>query len=415
MGTFASAYAFYTPLLQDRKKSAKYRLDVSEAKSPIRGTTGMELSIGKRELLRGLARTHAVADRKSSMPILSNVLVSADDDGVLRLAATDLYLAVNASSEAKVRRPGSVALSARTFFDIVKSLPDAEVKLATDKNYALQLRSGKIKFRIPGMPGEDFPPLPSPGEAKFSEISAASLSQLIGLTQYSMSSDDTRPHLSGALFESDKKTVRMVTTDGHRLSKAELKADEGTESFSMLVPQKGIAELKRLIDDVRGEKKSGDGQPTIGVATLSGSAFFRSQGVALSVKLTDEQFPPYSKVIPQSHQRRVVALREALVDSLRRISLVASDKSGGVRLSLEPGNLHIVSENPDVGEGSEELEVDFSGEPLTVGFNARYLLEALSALPDDEVLVELGGELDPGVIKPVSDNRFVGVVMPMRI
>jgi DNA polymerase-3 subunit beta len=346
------------------------------------------------------------------MPILSNVLLSADEEGNLRLLATDLYLAVNAHVDAKVKQPGSVALSARTLFEIVKNLPEGEVKVSVDKNHAMQLRSGKIKFRIPGMPGEDFPPLPSPGSSTFSEIDAGLLAQLIVLTQYSMSSDDTRPHLAGTLFECDAKLARMVTTDGHRLSKAEAPV-EGAASFSMLVPQKGVAELKRLIEDARGEKKGE--RVTLGVASVGGSAFFRGNDVMLSVKLADEQFPPYAKVIPQSSSRRVVAARELLVDSLKRISLVASDKSGGVRFILDAGRLEIVSENPDVGEGSEELEVDFAGEKLSIGFNARYLLDALSALPDDEVALELGGELDPGVIKPVGDTRFVGVIMPMRI
>jgi DNA polymerase-3 subunit beta len=387
----------------------------------------MELSISKKDFLRGLARTHAVADRKSSMPILSNVLLSADDSGLLRFAATDLYLAVSASAEANIKRGGTVALSARTLFDIVKNLPEGEVKLAVDKQNAVLLRSGKIKFRIPGMPGEDFPALPSAGEGSFCELDVNLLTQLIGLTQYSMSSDDTRPHLAGSLFECDGKSVRMVTTDGHRLSKAEALFDTNTK-FSILVPQKGIAELKRLLEDAKSERRapvrersaeraelSPDEPVTVGVATVGGNAFFRGQDVQLSVKLADEQFPPYAKVIPQSHSRRVVCSRELLVDSLRRISLVASDKSGGVRLALEPGKLEIVSENPDVGEGSEELDVDFVGEKVAIGFNARYLLEALSAMPDDEVVLELGGELDPGVIKPLTDTRFVGVIMPMRI
>jgi DNA polymerase-3 subunit beta len=386
------------------------------------GTSIMELSISKKDLLRGLTRTHAVADRKSSMPILSNVLLSADEAGALRFAATDLYLAVSATSEAKVKRAGSVAISARTLFDIVKNLPEGEVKLALDKNHAVQLRSGKIKFRIPGMPGEDFPPLPSPGSATFADFDASLLSQLISLTQYSMSTDDTRPHLAGTLFECDGKAVRMVTTDGHRLSKAEAKSDTNS-SFVMLVPGKGIAELKRVLEDVRSEKSKPPAEgkiasperASVGVATVGGNAFFRGQDVVLSVKLADEQFPPYSKVIPQSHSRRVVVARELLVDALKRISLVASDKSGGVRLVIEAGKLEIISENPDVGEGSEELDVDYAGERLAIGFNARYVLEALSAVPEDEVALELGGELDPGVIRPVGATEFVGVIMPMRI
>ena len=374
----------------------------------------MELSIGTAELLRGLARTHAVADRKSSMPILSNVLLSADTEGVLRFAATDLYLAVSASAPANVKKPGSIALAARTLFDIVKNLPEGEVKLAVDKNHAAQLKCGKIQFRIPGMPGEDFPPLPSPGETEFANLEASLLGELIGLTKHAMSSDDTRPHLAGTLFESESERVRMVTTDGHRLSKAEGQAQGG--SFSMLVPAKGIGELKRLIEDVRADKtRPADEAPAVQIATAGGNAFFKGADILLSVKLADESFPPYSKVIPSSHSREVVVSRESLISSLKRISLVASDKSGGIRLKLEPGKLQIISENPDVGEGSEELDVDFSGDELAIGFNARYLLDALSSLPEDEVALELGGELDPGVIKPVGNTDYVGVIMPMRI
>lgn len=376
----------------------------------------MELSISKKNFLRGLARTHAVADRKSSMPILSNILLSTDGKSTLRLAATDLYLGVNASSEAKVAKEGTVAVPARTLFDIIKNLPEGEVTLAVGTNHAVEIRCGKVRFKIPGMPGEDFPSLPSPGESKFADLEIDTLSELISRTQYSMSTDDTRPHLAGALFEGDGKNVRMVTTDGHRLSKAEKKATGSSLNFSMLIPSKGIGELRRLLDDAKGDKQKGDDAPmTLGIASVSGNAFFRRDGVQLSVKLADEQFPPYSKVIPQQQDRRVVLSRALFSEALRRIALVASDKSGGVRLGIEEGKLRITSENPDVGEGSEELDVDFAGKPVTIGFNAKYVLDVLAALPDNEIALELGGELEPGVIKPAQDASFVGVIMPMRI
>jgi len=379
----------------------------------------MELTIQKREFLRGLARTHGVADRKSSMPILSNVLLTTEEDGTLRLAATDLYLGVTATVPAQIAKGGSVAVSARTLFDIVKNLPEGEVGWTVDANHASQIQCGKVKYRIPGMPGDDFPPLPSPGRADFVDLDAESVADLVGKTQYSMSSDDTRPHLSGALFEGDGKLVRMVTTDGHRLSKAECKLENGEAlSFSMLVPNKGVGELKRLVEDVRADAKKADDEapPHIAVATSGGNAFFKGRDVLLSVKLADEQCPPYSKVIPQQQSRRVLIPRQPFLDSLRRISLVSNDKSGGVRIAVEAGVLRIVSENPDVGEGSEELDIDYAGEPVTIGFNARYLLDVLGALSDDEVALELSGELDPGVIKPGGDTTdFVGVVMPMRI
>jgi DNA polymerase-3 subunit beta len=378
----------------------------------------MELTISKKSFLRGLARTHGVADRKSSMPILSNILLSTDSTNSLRLSSTDLYLGVTAMAEAEVKAGGSIAVSARTLFDIVKNLPEGTIQWTVGAGHSAEIRCGKVKYRIPGMPGDDFPPLPSPGRSEFVELPADDVADLIAKTHFSMSTDDTRPHLAGALFEGDGKTVRMVTTDGHRLSKAEHRyTGDSMLNFAMLVPNKGIGELKRLVDDLRAEQKKGEGEPArVGVTHVGGNAFFRGSDVLLSVKLADEQFPPYARVIPQQQKRRVVCARQPLVDSLRRISLVANNKSGGVQFSVEPGLLHIVSENPDVGEGSEDLDVDFAGEPVTIGFNARYLLDVLGALNEDEVALELSGELDPGVIKPVGDAAsFVGVVMPMRI
>jgi DNA polymerase-3 subunit beta len=379
----------------------------------------MELTISKKSFLRGLARTHGVADRKSSMPILSNILLSAEGTTHLRLAATDLYLGVDALADGQVTRGGTVAVSARTLFDIVKNLPEGEVTWTTTDGHA-EIRCGKVRYKIPGMPGEDFPLLPNPGNSEFASIDAETVGELIAHTQYSMSTDDTRPHLAGALFEGDGKIVRMVTTDGHRLSKAEIRLPDGSPmlNFTMLVPNKGILELKRLIEDARGDRSKTDDSPILlGVATTGGNAFFRREGIQLSVKLADEQFPPYAKVIPQQQSRRVIVNRSAFVEALKRISLVASDKSGGVRLGIEAGTLRITSENPDIGEGSEELDIDYASDPLTIGFNAKYVLDVLTSLTSDEVALELSGELDPGVIRPVGQERldFVGVIMPMRI
>lgn len=378
----------------------------------------MELTISKRDFLKGLARTHSVADRKSSVPMLSNILLTTENTDTLRLSATDLYLGVSAAAPAQVKAGGTMAVSARTLFDIVKNLPAGEITWTLGPNHGAEIRCGRVRYRIPGMPGDDFPPLPSSGQTEFTELDAEVVGRLITLTHYSMSTDDTRAHLASTLFQGDGKLVRMVTTDGHRLSKAEQRLPNGALlNFSMLVPARGIAELRRLIEDAKSDRPKGDDSPIpIEVAQLGGNAFFRRAGVQLSVKLADEQFPPYDKVIPQKQTRRVVASRIQLVEALKRISLVSTDKGYGVRLMLEPGLLRIVSENPDVGEGSEELEVDCEGDPVAIGFNARYLLDVLAALSDDEVALELSGELDPVVLRPISQSLdFVGVVMPMRI
>jgi DNA polymerase-3 subunit beta len=377
----------------------------------------MQLTISKRELVRGLSRTQSVADRKSSMPILSNILLSTDGNKALRFASTDLYLSVTASAAAAVEAQGTVALPARTLFDIARQLPEGDVTIRALDLHAAEIRVGKVRFKIPGQPGKDFPSLPSPGKAEFADLPADDLGRLIALTHYSMSTDDTRPHLAGALLVGDGKILRMVTTDGHRLSKAEHKHEGGSMlSFEMLVPAKGVHELKRLAEEAKSSAPKGEeGSARIGLATSGGHAFFKQRDELLSVKLADEQFPPYNKVIPKQQDRRVVIPRARLVEALKRISLVASDKSGSVRFHVAPGALRIGSENPDVGEGSEELDVDYAGEAVEIGFNARYLLDALGALAEDDVAIELGGALDPGVIKPVGTTDFIGVIMPMRI
>jgi len=378
----------------------------------------MQITLQKRDFLRGLARTHGVADRKSSMPILSNVLLDASADHGLRLSATDLYLGMSSVVPAEVVVPGVVAVAARTLFEIVKNLPAGEVKLTVGENQSAEIRCGKVVYRIPGMPGEDFPPLPNPEGAESVAVRVALLSELVALTQYSMSTDDTRPHLAGALFAADDGVIRMVTTDGHRLSKAEhhLPTDAPKPSFSMLVPHRGVGELRRLLDDAKADSKAGSEAPVLDIVQTGGHAFFGYADTMLSVKLADEQFPPFEKVIPQSQTKRVVTARNRLIEALKRISLVANDKSGGVQLSLEPGVLKIQSQNPDVGEGSEEVDVDYDGDKLSIGFNARYMLDVLGALTHDEVALGLSGELDPCVIRPVGDGvDFAGVIMPMRI
>jgi DNA polymerase III subunit beta len=378
----------------------------------------MQLVISKKELARAVGRTYSIADKKATIPILSNILLSTEGANSLRFAATDLYLSVYTTAHVDIVSGGSVAVSARTFFEIARNLPDSDVTLIGEDPRALEIRSGKVRYKIPAMSGEDFPALPSPGTAVFYELDGEMLAKLIGLTNYAMSSDDTRPHLASMLFEGEAKVLRMVATDGHRLSKAECKLVDSRElmNFRMLIPAKGVIELKRLIEDNLAEKAKGeDKKVAIAVASSGGNAYFRGDNLMLSAKLNTEDFPPYAKVIPQTQDKRVIIDRLLLLDCLKRIALVAKEKSGVVRFHLEPGRLKIDSESHDIGEGAEEIEIDYDGEPIVIGFNARYMQEAIAPIVEDEIVLELGAELDPGVIRPSGPTDFVGVVMPMRI
>lgn len=383
----------------------------------------MEFIVSKREFVKGLARVQNVADKRSAMPILTNVLIASDGKGSLRLAATDLLLSVSCMVPADVRKGGSVALPARALFDMVKALPEGDVQIVVGSNFSARVSGGRRRFELVGMPGEDFPQLPSADKAELREMPVDALCELIALSAFSMSNDDTRPHLAGALLESDEKGLRMVTTDGHRLSKAERPtSSEGIAAQSLLIPAKGVHELKRLLDEVKAETKGSGADAnanTVSIGKAGANLFIKREGTTLAVKLVEATFPSYQQVIPSSIERVARISRSGLLEALRAVSLVAADRTSGVKLQFSNGKVVITSENPDVGAGTDELEIDYQGGDLTVGFNSRYLIEALSALGSDEVRLELSGELDPGMVKPgaptAGGTDFVGVIMPMRI
>lgn len=383
----------------------------------------MHVVVSKRDLLRVLSRCQGVADKKSTMPVLGNVLLEVDGPDQLRLAATDLYLAVSGRIRAQVDKGGSIAIGARELFERVKMMPEGQVAIATTDGAATTIRAvgASRRYTLHGIPGEDFPQLPQ-AEAGAQQLSLPvdTLAQLIAGTHFSISTDETRLHLNSALFEWDGDRVRMVTTDGHRLSKMELRVPGETATASMLIPLKGVLELKRLCDEARSEAGK-EGAPDVSTLELCQSgpnAFFQLAGFSFSVKLVDAQFPPYQQVIPEATERAVRAPRIPFADALRAVSLAASDRTGGVKLGVAAGKMRIESESPEAGEGFDEIQVDYGGPSVTIGFNARYFLDVLGAMDDDEVVVGVSGELDPAVIKPATESTersYLAVIMPMRI
>jgi len=378
----------------------------------------MHVIVSKKDLVPVLERCQGVADRKSTMPVLGNVLLEVGGPNELRLAATDLILAVRGKVTAKVEQGGSVAVGARDLVERVRNMPDGEIGISTTANAATTLRAvgSARRFTLQGIPGEEFPSLPQPDkDAKVSTLEASALAKLIAGTHFSISNDETRPHLSSALFEWDGDAVRMVTTDGHRLSKMEVRVEGKQASTTMLIPIKGVNELRRLCDDASGK---GDDAPELKIVQSGPNAFFELPGFQFSVKLVDAQFPPYQQVIPQEYAHKVKVPRLAIADALNAVSVAASDRTGGVKLSLSNGKLRFESESPESGEGFDELSVDYAGADLTVGFNARYFLDVLSAIDDDEIILGISGELDPAVVKPATESTkssYLAVIMPMRI
>jgi DNA polymerase-3 subunit beta len=370
-----------------------------------------------------VTRVQGVVERKSTMPVLSNVLLNATasatgtpEGGSLRLSATDMYLAIQGNLNAEVKQAGTVAVSARDLLERVKMMPEGPIQIVTTdgSNTMLRAAGSARRFTLRGLPGEDFPPLPVPAPGAPSlALEVNTLQQLMGTTYYAVSTDETRADLNSALFEWDGECVRMVATDGHRLAKTELRVPGRTATATMLLPLKAISELRRLCDELATDKDAKDA--TIQITQSGSNAFFQAGATTFSVRLVDAHFPPYAQVIPQLSNKRMRASRVALADALRAVSIAASERTGGVRLSVSTNEVRITSESAETGDGFDQLPVEYTGEPMQIGFNARYFLDVLNVLDEDEVDILLSGELDPSVIKPASDRNFIAVVMPMRI
>lgn len=379
----------------------------------------MDISVARRDLLKLVQRMQGVAERKSTMPMLSNVLISVDGPSELRLAATDLYLAISGKVPAEVKQGGSVAVPAKDLLERVKMMPDGPVLVTAGDNASTIIKAAGTarRYTLRGMPGDDFPPLPQPAEgAPTLALEVAILQEIIAKTHFSVSTDETRPHLNSALFEWDGDVVRMVTTDGHRLSKIDVKVAGRQASATMLIPLKAIHELRKLCDEMASERTDKDAKPEVQITQSGSNAFFQGAGTTFSVKLVDAQFPPYTQVIPQKSEKKLRIPRLAFADALRAVSVAASERTGGVKLSLTENTMRISTESPESGDGSDEIPIEFSGEPMTIGFNARYFLDVLAALEgEEEIELGLSGELDPAVVRPGSGSSFLSVVMPMRI
>ncbi|WP_242392652.1 DNA polymerase III subunit beta [Anaeromyxobacter oryzisoli] len=375
----------------------------------------MELKIGVSELSRALGRSQGIVEKKSTMPILSHVLLEAKNGTDLIVSSTDLDLAVSSEHHCEVMTPGAVAVSARHLYDIVKALPEQTVTLKKASNNYLEVRSGPAEFKMVGLPAEDFPALPKFDKVPFADVEAPVLLDMVERTAFAVSTDETRYNLNGVYFEPSAGSLRLVATDGHRLSLAE-KALDATFGLKrgVILPKKGLQELRKLLSEA---VESGEEKPEAKLGFVENSAIFRRPGVVLVMRLIEGLFPDYKQVIPKAGEKVVKIGRGRLLETLRRISLLSSDKAHAVKLELGKGVLRVQSQNPDLGEGKEEVPVDYAGEPLKIGFNARYLMEVLAVVKSQDVVLELADDLSPGVLKGAGeeDQGFTAVVMPMRI
>ena len=369
----------------------------------------MEILVKRNDLATELSLVQGIVERKNSIPILSNVLCEARG-GELRISATDLDVSLRCGCAAEVKKEGAVTLGAKKLYEIVRSLPENEMRLTLEDDAWARIKCGRVEFRMAGLPREDFPSLPEPKSGRGIEIPAALLKELIQRTAFAITAEDARYYLAGALLLLEKEKAAMVATDGHRLAWAERKAQlKLADTTRVLVPRKAITEIARLIEQAGAEEavsfQQGEGHLIFGVA-----------GRTLASKQVEAQFPAFEKVIAVAGDKKVSLAREALQSAIRRVSLLSSDRGRAVRLGLDAGKLELSASSPELGEAREALNVDYAGGSVEIGFNAQYLLEFLGVVGSEQVLLELKDAESQGLLRPASEDAgdYRYVVMPMR-
>lgn len=375
----------------------------------------MELSVGKADLQKELQLCQGVVEKRSTIPILSNVLLKAAD-GRLQLAATDLDVTILSSCAARVTTPGGVTLEAKRLFDIVRSLPDEDVHFTLQENNSILVESGTAKFRLLGLPAEDYPTLPTVNVTDAYTIPLDELKTMVGKVKFAITHEETRFQLNGALLKVQPNKMEMVATDGHRMALINFPsgiAGKGKKvsDLTILVPRKALDEILRL-------ESGEDGNVQFGVS--DNQLFFEAGDRRLLARMIDVNFPNYMEVISRDNDRRVMVDRERLLATIKRISLVANERTRAVRFDFAPGKLTVSSTNPELGDARETVPIDYAGAPFFVGLNAAYVMDFLAATDTQSVSLDLKDENSQCIGRPASTAEdlpydYLYVVMPMRL
>ncbi|HET8575665.1 MAG TPA: DNA polymerase III subunit beta [Methylomirabilota bacterium] len=364
----------------------------------------MEVHVDREAFLRGLQMVHNIVEPRQTLPILANVLLEAEGETV-RMTATDLEVGVRVSAPAKVVAPGAITISARKLMEIVKELPAAPLALKVQENAWVALRCGGVSYRLVGLTPEDFPAVGDAGAASWIMLDGKMLRDMLTQTTFAISHDESRYALNGVLFVVHDKELRLVATDGHRLALAVRQLPAGAQAVSGIVPRKAVQEIARIV---------GSGED-VQVAISENQFMLRMPNVVLMARLIEGTFPNYEQVVPRAHPHRLTVSRSALTAALRRVSVLSEERTKPVKFVLSPDMLKLTAFSPDFGEAEEQVEVQYAGDEITIGFNSRYVLDALGSQTSEQVVVEVKDGLSPGVIKSFEDEGSLCVIMPMRI
>lgn len=368
----------------------------------------MNLTISKEQIINGLQAVQNVVSTRTTLPILSNVLMRAEADK-LEFTATDLDVTISCAVEAKVKKPGASTVPVKRLFGIVRELSNSEIDLEVDEKNACTIRSGSSFYKINGLSADEFPPMPKFKEDKKVVLPQETVRSMMKKTSFAISTDESRYVLNGIFISLKDHKMTMVATDGRRLALVDEEVDVSENSHGeFIIPAKTVNELNRLLQD-KGELelRYAENQASFNLKDEKGSS------VLIVTKLIEGNYPNYRQVIPAETKERVSLVREEFMHALRRAEIMTSEKANSVKLSFGKNKLEITANSPDVGEAKESLAINYKGPEMAIAFNPKYMIDPLNALPNDEVFLELIDELSPGVLK--INGPFLYVVMPMRL
>jgi DNA polymerase-3 subunit beta len=369
----------------------------------------MELSVSKADLLRELQFFQGIVERKNTIPILANVLIDAKGSEV-RLAATDLEVGLKSRCAARIEKAGSLTLPAKKLFEIVKALPDTDVLIQEDKN-GVKVAADRFESRLQTMSRDDFPAMPDGSGAGDAVLPRDITRQMVSKTQFAITGEDTRYFLNGALLVLRPNEMSMVATDGHRLALVTAPREGGPgapDELRVIVQKKTLLELGRLLGEAGDEVTFEKGENHL---------FFRFADRVLVSRMIDGQFPAYERVIPKGNDKAVEFDRDRLTNAVKRVALLANERSRSVKFQMEPGEVTVTSNSSEFGEAKEVIPVEYSGPPVTICFNAQYVLDFLGVAETEVVVLQFKDEMSQAVMKPVgaSGYDYTYVIMPMRI
>jgi DNA polymerase-3 subunit beta len=379
----------------------------------------MEFVVRRNDLLRELQLFQGIVERKNTIPILANVLVEAQNDQV-RFLATDLEVGLRSKCAASVAKGGSLTLPAKKFYEIVKSLPETDIRVEEDKG-GVKVAADRFDSRIQTLPREDFPTLPASSGSPTAVLPSAALREMVAKTHFAITGEDTRFFLNGALFVMKADSMSLVATDGHRLALvtvprnggdhgndvARFKAKQVDEERPIL-PKKTLGELGRLLAEGDEEVRFQKGENHL---------FFDVGERTLISRMIDGQFPAYERVIPKANDKHIEFERDRLTNAVKRVALLSNERSRAVKFHIEKGKVDVTSSSPELGEAHETLPVEYSGGSMQICFNAQYVLDFLAAVGTDVVSLDVKDEVSQAIVKPVGAEGYdyTYVIMPMRI